>query len=89
MSCGGTTCTSRSSIGFISGESATARPSWLSRTWVKLLEILREERRLLVWTEFEKVRQRRILLELDDRLLRDIGRTREQAKCEARKPFWK
>jgi uncharacterized protein YjiS (DUF1127 family) len=38
---------------------------------------------------FEKVRQRRILLELDDRLLSDIGLTRDQAEQEARKPFWK
>jgi len=89
MSCGGRTCTSNSPIDFITGESAPARPSWLSRIWVKLVEILREERRLLVWTEFEKVRQRGILLELDDRLLRDIGLTRDDAVREARKRFWK
>ena len=33
-------------------------------------------------------RQRRQLLLLDDRLLQDIGLTWEQAKQEARKPFW-
>lgn len=89
MSCGGRTCTSNSPIDFISGESATARPAWLSRIWVKLVEILREERRLLVWTEFEKGRQRRILLGLDDRMLRDIGLTRDEAEREAQKRFWK
>ncbi len=33
--------------------------------------------------------QRRELGELDDRLLRDIGITREQAWREAGKPFWR
>jgi uncharacterized protein YjiS (DUF1127 family) len=42
-----------------------------------------------VWIELEKMRQRRILLDLDDRLLKDIGLTREQAMQEAHKPFWK
>ena len=32
--------------------------------------------------------QRRRLLELDERMLRDIGLNREQAVIEARKPFW-
>lgn len=32
--------------------------------------------------------QRRALAELDDRLLRDIGVTRSQARREAAKPFW-
>ncbi len=34
-------------------------------------------------------RQRRALAELDDRLLRDVGLTRDQAQDEAHKPFWK
>jgi uncharacterized protein YjiS (DUF1127 family) len=34
-------------------------------------------------------RQREALSRLDDRLLEDIGVTREQAKAEAAKPFWK
>lgn len=33
-------------------------------------------------------RQRDELRELDHRMLRDIGITREQARKEARKPFW-
>ena len=34
-------------------------------------------------------RQRLDLRELDDRLLRDIGLTREKARREWRKPFWR
>jgi uncharacterized protein YjiS (DUF1127 family) len=34
-------------------------------------------------------RQRQALAQLDDRLLRDIGKTRQQALDEAAKPFWK
>jgi uncharacterized protein YjiS (DUF1127 family) len=37
---------------------------------------------------FARSRQRRALAELDDRLLRDIGVTFEQARREAAKPFW-
>ncbi len=33
--------------------------------------------------------QRRYLLSLDDRLLRDIGLTRVEAEIEADKPFWR
>lgn len=36
----------------------------------------------------DRQRQRRALLDLDDRQLRDIGRSREEAIEEARKPFW-
>jgi uncharacterized protein YjiS (DUF1127 family) len=34
-------------------------------------------------------RQRRALAQIDDRLLNDIGVTRQQAIGEAAKPFWK
>jgi uncharacterized protein YjiS (DUF1127 family) len=34
-------------------------------------------------------RQRRQLMEMDDRQLKDIGITREQAEQEARKAIWK
>src|SRR6266446_10445496 len=37
----------------------------------------------------ERYRQRSQLMEMDDRQLKDIGITREQAEREARKPFWK
>lgn len=33
--------------------------------------------------------QRQHLMELDDRLLRDLGMTRADAIVEARKPFWR
>jgi uncharacterized protein YjiS (DUF1127 family) len=36
----------------------------------------------------ERQRQRQALLELDDRLLDDIGVTREQALANGRKRFW-
>ena len=50
--------------------------------------------RLVGWIEavgamFRRRRQRRILLELEDHLLADIGVTREQAEREARKPLWR
>jgi uncharacterized protein YjiS (DUF1127 family) len=34
-------------------------------------------------------RQRRLLEELDDRMLRDMGISRSQALAEAVKPFWR
>ncbi|HTD16527.1 MAG TPA: DUF1127 domain-containing protein [Chthoniobacterales bacterium] len=36
----------------------------------------------------ERYRQRRQLMEMDDRQLNDVGITREQAIKEARKPVW-
>ena len=40
------------------------------------------------WRWHQTMRQHQALLELDDHLLADIGITREQAKKEARQPFW-
>ena len=37
----------------------------------------------------DRWQQRQALLALEDRLLDDIGITREQAEREARTPFWK
>ena len=37
----------------------------------------------------ERSRQRQALAELDDHLLTDIGKTRQEAMAEATKPFWK
>jgi uncharacterized protein YjiS (DUF1127 family) len=34
-------------------------------------------------------RQRRLLAQLDERMLRDIGISRSQALAEADKPFWR
>jgi uncharacterized protein YjiS (DUF1127 family) len=42
-----------------------------------------------VWFWMERSRQRRALAELDDRLLRDIGLTRDEARRESSSPFWK
>jgi uncharacterized protein YjiS (DUF1127 family) len=42
-----------------------------------------------VWSWMERSRQRRALAELDDRLLRDIGLTCDQARRESSSPFWK
>lgn len=42
--------------------------------------------RLLAWQRV--ARERRRLLDLDDRILKDIGVTREQAQYEALRPFW-
>lgn len=36
-----------------------------------------------------RARQRRALGDLDERLLRDIGRSREEARRESRKPPWR
>ncbi len=41
---------------------------------------------ICVWSQ--RTRQRRALRWLDDRLLDDIGLTREQVRHEASKPFW-
>lgn len=44
-------------------------------------------RRVDLW--FDRRRQRRVLAELTDDQLRDIGLSRGQAAREASKPFWK
>ena len=41
---------------------------------------------ILSWSE--RSRQRRALMTLDDRMLRDIGLTRGQVEVEGGKPFW-
>ena len=48
--------------------------------------LLRAIELVLAWQEV--ARQRRSLLELDDRLLKDIGITRADAEREASRPFW-
>jgi len=42
---------------------------------------------LCLWQD--RARSRRWLMALDDRLLKDIGRSRTDAIREASKPFWK
>jgi uncharacterized protein YjiS (DUF1127 family) len=48
-----------------------------------LIDALRRYARL-----YGRRRQRCLLMQLDDRLLADIGVSREQALREADKPFW-
>jgi len=52
---------------------------------VKILHCFRTGYRLAR----ERYRQRKQLMKMDDRQLRDIGITPEQAEQEARKPIWK
>lgn len=42
---------------------------------------------LALW--IERATQRRALAELDDRLLKDVGLSRSEARQEAAKPFWR
>ncbi len=42
---------------------------------------------LLLWQERES--QRRQLMQMDDRLLKDIGVSRTRARAEFDKPFWR
>lgn len=55
-----------------------------SGVWRVLVRQVRA--RITLWIARSK--QRRELYELDDRMLRDIGITREQARSVADKPFW-
>ena len=43
----------------------------------------------VVSTWHERAHQRRQLLDLDDRLLEDIGISREEALAKAARPFWR
>jgi uncharacterized protein YjiS (DUF1127 family) len=85
MSCGSITCTSTD----FPRTAEEAKPSWLSRILGLLGALLDRERRQQLLFELEKTRQRKVLKDLDDRMLADIGITRDQASTEARKPFWK
>lgn len=53
-----------------------------------VIELLRRLREVLSALLLRR-RGRRELLELDARLLRDVGISREQALREADKPFWR
>ena len=50
--------------------------------------LLRRSVRLVVLF-YQRRRQRRALLELDRRMLDDIGVSAQQARQESRKPFWR
>jgi uncharacterized protein YjiS (DUF1127 family) len=79
MPCANTTCSST----IVDSKPTDLAKSRRSRVfslayWVELAIRCRERRR-----------QRKALLELDDRMLADIGITKSQAVEEAKKPFWK
>ncbi len=59
-------------------------PLWADWPWPDWLYRLRRR----VAARHDRRRQMRALLALDDRLLADIGISREQALREARKWFW-
>ena len=68
-----------------------ARPiseTWLPRAWSALHAALAATADTIA-TWRERAKMRRQLLLLDDRLLRDIGIDRLQARSEAEKPFWR
>ena len=64
---------------------ASQRPKNDANFFPKILDWLRATYRL----GCERHRQRRELMEMDYRQLKDIGITPEQAEQEARKPIWK
>jgi uncharacterized protein YjiS (DUF1127 family) len=78
MPCGSQTCTSLNPVSIASYERAA--PALSPWPWRALRR---------VGVMIERHRQRRILVELDDGLLSDIGLTRDQVAREARKPFWR
>lgn len=78
MSCGSTTCTSSTFIAPGSSLGADWARSNPLPGWIALALHMHDR-----W------RQRRRLLELDDRMLADIGLSRQDALDEARKPFWR
>lgn len=81
MSCGSTQCSS--SLPYLSLRTPDVPApftGWGRICWRPAARLLRLHDRQL---------QRRVLLELDDRMLADIGVTREQAEAEGRKPFWR
>lgn len=70
----------------------TPRAIPVNRQWaVSGLAIRTWMRRAGDWCALAAARrhQREALRALDDRLLRDIGRTRREAEAEAANPFWR
>jgi uncharacterized protein YjiS (DUF1127 family) len=70
----------------------TPRATTVNRRWaVSGLAIRACMRRAGDWCVLANGRQhqRKALRKLDDRLLRDIGKTRREAEAEAAKPFWR
>jgi uncharacterized protein YjiS (DUF1127 family) len=67
----------------------TALPTWgRSRRYNGVLQrIVGAVDRLLIW--YDRSRERRALLALDDHLLRDIGLSQADVWREGQKPFWR
>jgi len=86
MSCGSRTLTTTD---FPHTFETAKLPSWCHHALRFLGTLIDREQRWQLRFELEKARQRKLLKELDDRLLVDIGVTRKQAEREARKPFWR
>ena len=62
-------------------------PAGTSRSKQGVARVLSLFEPLLTWEA--RIRQRRQLAEMDDRLLQDTGITRTEANFEAAKPFWR
>lgn len=86
MSCGSRTL---ASTDFPHSLETAKLPSWCRHALRVLGTMTDQEQRRQLRLDLGKARQRKLLIELDDRLLADIGVTREQAEREARKPFWR
>jgi uncharacterized protein YjiS (DUF1127 family) len=86
MSCGSNIC---NPTNFPIDLGAAGGSTWRARVFTWLGAVLEKTRRQQLWFELEKARQRGFLKDLDDRQLKDLGLTREQAMREAHKPFWK
>jgi uncharacterized protein YjiS (DUF1127 family) len=72
---------SKSSVSDFANYRATTHRTELPPILASLIETI------AVW--IMRRRQRQALSELDEHLLNDVGLSREQARREAAKPFWK
>jgi uncharacterized protein YjiS (DUF1127 family) len=70
---------------------APTRPPWRGGTNIRHNTALQQLIGLLRrWRErFRTRRQLARLCDLDDHMLQDIGLTRSELRCEAKKPFWR
>jgi uncharacterized protein YjiS (DUF1127 family) len=66
-----------------------ALPNWERSSWYKglLRRIVGAVDGLSIW--YDRSRERRALLALDDHLLRDIGLNQADVWREGQKPFWR